>query len=112
MPARLTSRIPAVMRSGSVGTAAAVESVARDIATEARVRVPDRPPIGEGLIETIGHRQLSPFEAHAFASAFYAAMVELGTRHSAPHPYMVPAAESVRAALRQRVGVAWRSGRG
>lgn len=96
MPAKLFSRIPAITASLDPRVDVAIGQGAELIAESAKARVPDAPPIGEGLVAAIHteHEDTSTYSVVAGDSdVFYGHMVEHGTSHSAPHPFLVPAAE-------------------
>jgi HK97 gp10 family phage protein len=106
MPATLKSRLPQIAASLPVRVGAAVHAGSEGIAERARVTAPDRPPIGEGLPESIEARDGE--QGYGIYAAFYYRFNEFGTVKQAARPFMIPAAEAgkdelvagVRAALR------------
>jgi len=101
MPAAVTtrSRIPAIIAELQPLMESAIEPAAELIAVRARVRAPDAPPIGEGLVSAI-HTDTQPEGVYVVAGDdehWYGHFLEFGTRHSAPHPFLIPALEESRA---------------
>jgi HK97 gp10 family phage protein len=103
VPAKLTSRIPQVVAELAVRADSAARAGAELVERGGKARAPDAPPIGEGLVEAIHVERQGPARYMVVAGdddVFYGHMVEHGTTHSAPHPFMVPAAEEARDPVR------------
>lgn len=71
------------------------------VRARAAERAPDAPPFGKGLVEAIHvDDSQAPFLEYAVVAGdhkvFWGHLVELGTSHSAPHPFLVPALEESR----------------
>lgn len=95
----LKSRIPMIAAGLPVLVDRAVEEAADKIVESAKVRVPDRAPVGEGLIAAIHTERRGVGERAVVAGDgdhWYGHLVEYGTTHSAPKPFLVPAAEETR----------------
>ena len=94
MPTVLKSRFPMIAAELRPRVLAAVEEAAGLVAEEARRRV----PVGPGDVHLRDHISVES-ESDGYAvlagdgETFYGHMVEFGTSHSAPHPFLLPAAE-------------------
>lgn len=95
MPATLKSRLPQIIAEMEPEIRGAMFAGAELIEARAEERVHDAPPIGEGLIGAIhieetddGYSVVAGDTDH-----FYGHMLENGTSHSAPYPFLVPAKE-------------------
>ena len=113
MPATLKSRIPAIIAGLEPRVNAAVRAGAEAIAVEATARAPDAPPQGEGLVEAI-HVEDSEEAGGYYVVAgdedvFWGHFVEMGTTHSAPHPFLIPAMESQKDAVANAVTLVLRT---
>lgn len=92
----LTSRIPQITREMLPAVEAALKVGAGQIAAAAR----DRVPVATGALRDAIHveRDGIGFEIRAGnADVFYGHIVEHGSTHTAPHPFLVPALEASRA---------------
>lgn len=99
MPAKLTSRLPEIAAELPVRMDAVAKQGAELVEGRAKARAPDRPPIGEGLVEAIHveRERAGSYEVVAGdGDVFYGHMVEHGTSHSAPRPFLVPSLEESR----------------
>ncbi len=99
MPARLRSRFPAIAAELKPRVDLALKEAAEAIARDAKQRV----PVASGQLRDAIHverKGLAEYEVVAGDDdAFYGHIVEHGGRHSAPQPFLVPAAESQRERL-------------
>lgn len=128
--AKLTSRIPLIVADLDDNTIEGVVEVAERIAEGAKQRVPDAPPLGEGLVEAIhvetGGDLVKSTEAGFAHSAtgysveelssgavavvagdhehFYGHIIEHGSVNQGPHPFLVPAYEAERENVEEIVG--------
>lgn len=128
--AKLTSRIPLIVAELDEKTLEGVVEIAERIVEGARERVPDAPPLSEGLIEAIhvetgtdlvksteagfSHSALSVTAEELSAGAvavvagdhdhFYGHIIENGGVHTPPRPFLVPAFEAERSNLEKVVG--------
>lgn len=108
---QLKSRIPLIISTLDDRTLAAVKELADRMAEDAKERVPDAHPLGEGLVDAIhveteadysefarGVSQTSQAVAVVAGDSehFYGHMVENGTVHTSPRPFLVPAFEAER----------------
>lgn len=121
MPATLESRFPQIVAELSVKVGAAIKEGTEGIAEAAKANAPDPPPYGKYLKESIearsgdfsygarsafGQNEASKYGfsvpvgrqvvteiAYGVWSSWYSPFVEFGTSHSAPHPFLMPAAE-------------------
>lgn len=95
----LRSRFPQIILELPARGDAAAKLIAERIEQAAKRRAPDRPPIGEGLVDAI-HTERQGVGTYAVIAGdddvFYGHLVENGTVHSAPHPFLVPALEESR----------------
>jgi HK97 gp10 family phage protein len=94
----LKSRLPAIIAGLDPRVETALRAGAELVEAEAKTRAPDRPPIGEGLVEAI-HVEPDDVGGGYFVVAgdsdvFYGHFLEHGTRHAAARPFLVPALES------------------
>ena len=95
MSVTLRSRLPGIVAELQPKVSAAVKKTAEAIAEEARQRV----PVDEGDLRDAIHVQRTGPAAYAVVAGnggdvFYGHMVEMGTTHSAPQPFLLPAAEA------------------
>ena len=96
MPATLKSRFPMIAAELAPRVSAAVKAGAESISETAKTKVADPPPVGEGLREAIHVENSGPASYSVIAGnsdVFYGHMVEHGTSHSAPKPFLIPAME-------------------
>lgn len=99
MPAKLTSRLPLIAAELQPKVDVAVRAGAEGIATHARARVHDAPPIGEGLVAAIHVEHEGPARYSVVAGndeVFWGHLLEHGTSHSPPYPFLIPATEDGR----------------
>lgn len=92
MSVKVKSRIPEIASEMPHAVKVALEDGAHLIAQEAKQRAPDAPPYGEGLVEAI-HVEEEPEGFYVVAGdsdVFYGHLVEHGTSHSAPRPFLIP----------------------
>jgi len=93
MPAKLTSRLPGIAAELQPRVSKAVKEGAEVIADAARLKVHTKS--GE-LQNAIHVEHKGPAEYAVVAGnteAFYGHMLENGTEHSPPYPFLMPAAE-------------------
>lgn len=96
MPATLKSRFPEIIAELRPRVGKSVAEGAALVSERASQRVPDRTPLGEGLIAAIHVEREEVGEYSVVAGdeeAFYGHIVEFGGKYSAPHPFLVPALE-------------------
>lgn len=96
MSATLKSRLPLIAAELRPRVSAAVRAGAGLMSERAKVRAPDAPPLGEGLVSAIHVERQGPAEYAVVAGdddVFWGHFVEFGTVHSAPKPFLVPAFE-------------------
>lgn len=108
MPAILRSRLPQIALSLDPRTRAAMAIGAAGVAQEAKARVPVETgtlrdaihvePDGDGWSVIAGNNE-----------AFYGHIIENGSVRTPPHPFLVPALESQKAAIEAAVTAALRS---
>ena len=111
MGATLKSRLPAIAAELRPKVSAAVKKGAQLVAEEARERVPIGPP-DVHIKDDIRVARQGPAEYAVLAgdeNTWYGHMVEFGTSHSAPRPFLVPALEEHRGAAVNFVRVALRT---
>jgi HK97 gp10 family phage protein len=114
MPAKLKSRIPTVIAELTPRVDAAARAGAELVEQSAKARAPDRPPIGEGLVEAI-HTEKDRIGSYCVVAGggpdevFWGHMQEFGTTRHGPQPFLVPALEEQRERV---VGLVARSLRG
>lgn len=128
--AKLTSRIPLIVAELDETTLEGVMEIAERIVEGAKQRVPDAPPLTEGLVGAIhietGSDLVKSTEAGFSHSAltvtaedlaegavavvagdhdhFYGHIIENGGVHTPPRPFLVPAFEQERPNLEEVVG--------
>lgn len=93
MAATLKSRIPLIVEKLDDELRDAVIEVAERIAAGAR----DRVPVDTGELQRAIHVEAGPEAISVVAGstkAYYGHMVENGTVHSPPHPFLLPAYEA------------------
>lgn len=98
MAATLKSRLPLIAVELQPKVSAAVKLAAEGIAAHARARAPVGAP-DVHLRDSIHVQREGPAGYYVVAGndeVFYGHMVEFGTVHSAPRPFLVPAAEDGR----------------
>ena len=95
MPATLKSRLPQIIAEMEPEISGAMRVGAELIEGRAKERVPDAPPVGEGLVAAIhveeaddGYSVVAGDSKH-----FYGHFLEYGTKRAAAHPFLVPAKE-------------------
>ena len=93
MPAKLTSRLPQISAELQARVSAGMAPGVEAIAIAAKAQAPDRPPIGQGLVETIEARPEDDGDWGVYA-AWYSRFLENGTSRAAPKPFLIPAAEA------------------
>lgn len=102
MPAKLKSRIPQIIAELTPRVDLAARAGAELIERDAKIRAPDRPPIGEGLVEAI-HVQRDRVGSYYVVAGddehWYGHLQEFGTTHHAPQPFLIPAFEQERDAV-------------
>jgi HK97 gp10 family phage protein len=101
MPAYLKSRLPMIAAELDPRVSTAVKAGAELISADAKTKVADPPPVGEGLREAIHVESDGPGYSVVAGSddVFYGPMVEHGTSHSAPKPFLIPAMEENKEAV-------------
>jgi len=95
---KLESRLPDVMAELRPKVSAAVKKGAQHVSDEAERTVPIGPP-DVHLRDHFHVKRLGPAEYEVAAGdgeTWYAHMVEFGTSHSAPRPFLIPALEANR----------------
>jgi HK97 gp10 family phage protein len=92
MPAKLTSRIPQIQASLPVRVGGAIRAGTERIEQRAKAAAPDRPPLGEGLVESIEARDGE--DGYGIYAAWYWHFNEFGTTTQPARPFMLPAAEA------------------
>lgn len=101
----LKSRLPMIAAELRPKVSAAVKRGAELVAADARIRVPTGPPEVH-LKDHINVRRRDAAEYEVSAGneeTFYGHMVEFGTTHSAPRPFLVPALEENRQVIEMLV---------
>jgi HK97 gp10 family phage protein len=97
------SRIPRIANELKPAVDLAVRQTSGLIAREAKQRVPVRTGSLRNAID-VERKGMAKYEVVAWSDeAWYGHLVEWGTRHSAPRPFLTPAAESAREPLEHRV---------
>jgi HK97 gp10 family phage protein len=102
MPATLKSRIPKIIAELAPRMDVVARTGAELIERGAKARAPDRPPIGEGLVEAIHVERDTVGSYYVVAGGddvFWGHMQEFGTTHHAPQPFLIPAFEGQRDAI-------------
>jgi HK97 gp10 family phage protein len=104
----LQSRLSQIAAEIPVAADAVIEANAELLKVKAKERV----PVGPGEVHLRDHihteRGDSPGEWYVVAGdgeVFYGHIVEHGSVHSAPHPFLIPAAEEVRAEIQASRGL-------
>jgi HK97 gp10 family phage protein len=95
MPVTLKSRIPEIAAEMEARLEATLEAAGELIVKGAKERV----PVESGRLRDAIHVETTAKGVSVVAGsteAFYGHMVENGTTHSAPHPFLVPAAEAAK----------------
>jgi len=111
MSATLKSRLPEIAEELRPKVSAAIKEGAQLVAAEARVRVPIGPPEVH-IKNDIRVTRVGPAEYAVLAgddNTFYGHMIEWGTSHSAPRPFLVPALEANRQTVETLVAAALRT---
>lgn len=93
---RLSSKIPAVTALVSARLASAIEKAATDIEAHAKAQAPVDTGYLKGAIEA---KKQSPLAWRVESPADYSLYQEYGTHKMGAHPFMTPAAETVRPSL-------------
>jgi HK97 gp10 family phage protein len=91
----MTSRLPQIVAELPVAVRAALVASAQKIAQDAK----DRVPVKSGRLRDGIHVEIGEEGVLVVAGdrdVFYGHMVEHGTTHSPPHPFLVPALEQNR----------------
>jgi len=100
MGATLKSRLPAIAAELRPKVSAAVKKGAQRVSDDARARVPIGPPEvhlrDHFHVNRIGGAEYEVSVGGGGDEPFYAHMVENGTTHSAPRPFLIPALEANR----------------
>lgn len=107
MSATLKSRLPEIAAELRPRVSAAIKEGAQAVATDAQDRVPVGPP-DVHLRDNFHVTRLGPAEYEVSVGdraggPFYAHMVEHGTSHAAPRPFLIPALEANRSNVEQLV---------
>ena len=95
MPTRLESRFPQIAAELAPRVKEATKEAAEIVAEDARRRA----PLGPGDMHLRDHITVEPEGIAGYLvlagneETFYGHMVEFGTSHSAPQPFLLPAAE-------------------
>ena len=103
----LTSRIPEIVAELNAAVEAAAKAGAEQVAEAARQRV----PVDTGKLRDAIHTQTDADGSWVIAGnkkAFYGHIVEHGSVHTPPHPFLVPAFEETRGAIEAEIGEAIR----
>jgi hypothetical protein len=101
------SKIPAILRDVEREVRAANRRSAENIAERAHAEAPDRPPKGQGMIESI--KAVPTNEGYEVHVDFPGHLLEFGTVKMGARPFLVPAAEFEREAHQRAVREAWTS---
>jgi HK97 gp10 family phage protein len=112
MAATLESRFPMIIAELIPKVSAAIKESAEVIAEDAGQKVPDRSPLGAGLIAAIHVEREGTAEYSVIAGdddAFYGHIVEHGSRYAAPQPFLIPAMEEKKPIAEALVTAALRS---
>lgn len=107
MGATLKSRLPEIAAELRPKVSATVKKGAQLVAADAEARVPVGPP-DVHLRDNFHVTRLGPAEYEVSVGdrdggPFYAHMVEFGTTHSAPRPFLIPALEARQATIEYMV---------
>lgn len=97
----LKSRIPQITAELHAKVDLALKAGAESVAAQAKLRAPDAPPEGEGLVEAIHvEEELEGFYVVAGdEDVYYGHFVENGTVNHPPRPFLVPSLESQQAII-------------
>lgn len=108
MPATLKSRFPEITAELRPRVSAAVKAAAEGIENGAKERV----PVDTGALRDAIHVERQGVAEYAViagdSAAWYGMLVEHGTTHNPPHPFLIPAAELGREAAEGLVQAALR----
>jgi HK97 gp10 family phage protein len=99
----MTNRFPAIIAELPARADAIARLGAEVVERRTKLRAPDRPPLGEGLVEAIHTERRGVGEYEVMAGdgqVFWGHFVEFGHTGAPPHPFMVPAAEESRGDVR------------
>ncbi len=88
----MTSRIPAITAAAAAKAKLVVAKAAFDIEGRAKMAA----PVDTGFLKSSIQASGGGLEWVVSAGAEYSVHQEFGTRHMAPHPFLIPAAEMVR----------------
>lgn len=109
MAATVKSRLPAVANALKPRVDHAVKATAERVAADAK----DRAPVNTGALRDAIHVQRTGDSEYAVIAGdndvFYGHMVEHGTSHTAPRPFLIPALEAARSEIVQAARAAVRS---
>lgn len=95
MPSQYQSRLPEIIERLPGAVRAALTAGAQEVAQSAK----DRVPVDTGRLQRAIHTEPTDEGVSVIAGdhdVFYGHMVEHGTTHSPPHPFLVPALEEHR----------------
>ena len=96
MPVKLNSRLPEIVLEIQIRADRAVHEGAEEVRERAKARVPVR----EGNLRDAIHVEREDAAAYEVVAGdddvFYGHMVEHGTTHSAPRPFLVPSLDDAR----------------
>lgn len=85
----------------------AVHEGAELVRDRAKERAPDATPLGEGLVAAIHVNDSAAPRTYSVVAgdndAFYGHMVEFGTSHTAPRPFLIPALEESKPEIMRKV---------
>jgi HK97 gp10 family phage protein len=107
MSVTVQSRLDAIARSFDNRVEAAIHVGAGRIKQRAQERV----PVDEGRLRDAIHVEATPLGAYVIAGdnkAFYGHMIEHGTTHTPPRPFLIPALEESRDDLMLSIAAALR----
>lgn len=109
MSVTLKSRLPQISRELAVRVSAGTKAGAEIIEAKAK----DRVPVRSGRLREAIHTEFKGDGDWSVVAGnrdvFYGNMVEHGTTHSPPHPFLVPALEASRAEVQKAVTLALRT---
>lgn len=97
------SDIPSILAQARARAELVVEKTTLDIVAGSRARTPPRVDTGT-MINGWAARPHGDLEWEAYNPVEYSKFNEHGTRHMAPHPMIVPAAEAARPGFEQAMG--------